>query len=83
MIQKIKNKLDNLNRRREREYLDLTTPDYQNDKKWQYLPFKIVSRPYHRWAVVVAILIVSLAIIPILNVAITIPLAIKFLGRFG
>ena len=48
-------------------YLDLTNNNWKHNPKWKYVFHKFVTRPYKKWAVIVAILIILTAIIPIMN----------------
>jgi len=78
-ITKIKNKLI---QRKQRGYLDLTSNTYQNDKKWQYIGLKLVTRPYKKIAMVIAgsMMLCSL-ILPDLGLGIY--GGIKYLGKYG
>jgi len=80
MIGKIMNKLKE---RKMRGYLDLTTSNYLNDKKWQYIPFKIVSRPYHRWALVFAGSMALTSLILPCDFGLGAYAGFKFLGKYG
>lgn len=82
-MKKILNIKNKIFQGKQKDYLDLTNPNYKNDKKWQYIGLEVVTRPYKKFALAIAGSLALFSIILPADFGLGMLAGYKFLVRFG